>query len=53
MLSSILFSNIGLTSSSDILKVISSLKVLLAKISGDASLLSPLILSNAIKKSSK
>ena len=51
--SSILVFKIGCTSSSDILKLISSLNVLFANISGDASLESPFILSKAIKKSSR
>ena len=43
----------GCTSSSDMSKVISSLNVLLANMSGDASFVSPLIASNATKKSSR
>ena len=51
--SSIFADNIGFTSSSLISKVISSLSVLLAKISGEAKFASASIASNATKKSSK
>ena len=51
--SSIFVSRIPLTSSSDMSNLISSLKSRLAKISGDANFVSPLIASNALKNDSK
>ena len=50
--SSIFLLIIGLTSESDISKLISSLRDLFAKMSGEARVVSPCIFSNASKKDS-